>query len=82
MDPAILDKSIARHWGRRIADQLAFLGMSGADLARAIPVHETSVSKWLAGDRTPRPAHQVLIADALHTTPGMLFTWPEFRWTR
>lgn len=58
--------------GLRIAASLQKQGMSQRELARLIGVTEAVMSRYVSGDRDPKPEVLANIATALHTTSDYL----------
>lgn len=58
--------------GLRIAESLQKQGMSQRELARLIGVTEAVMSRYVSGDRDPKPEVLANIATALHTTSDYL----------
>jgi transcriptional regulator with XRE-family HTH domain len=51
--------------------------MNARDLAARLGIHESTVSLWLSGGRTPRMKNLVKIAEALHIEVTELWDGPE-----
>lgn len=58
--------------GMRIAEALQNSGMSQKDLAQRIGTTEAAISRYVTGDRAPKPEMLANIATALHTTSDFL----------
>ena len=58
--------------GGRILDQLAAINKSQKELANEVGITEVSLSRYIAGSRTPRGPIIANIASALHTTTDYL----------
>ena len=58
--------------GGRILDQLAAINKSQKELANEVGITEVSLSRYIAGSRTPRGPIIANIARALHTTTDYL----------
>jgi len=58
--------------GGRILDQLAAIDKSQKELAEEVGITEVSLSRYIAGSRTPRGPIVANIARALHTTTDYL----------
>lgn len=58
--------------GNRIAEILQKRGMPQKELAARIGVTEAVVSRYISGDRDPKPDMLANIATALHTTSDFL----------
>jgi transcriptional regulator with XRE-family HTH domain len=52
-------------------------GLTGRDLADRIGVHESTVSLWMSGGRTPRVKHLEKLAKALGKEVADFWTGPE-----
>jgi DNA-binding transcriptional regulator YiaG len=64
-----------------IADWAELRGMKQADLARAVNVDKSIVSRWFGGS-TPSAEHQELLALLFHCEPESLFRHPDDDWMR
>ena len=71
--PRNLPERVRRSQGSRIRSQREFLTLSQSQLAELVGVTKSAVSGWERGETTPRPAHQIRIAEALRTPWGNLF---------
>jgi DNA-binding transcriptional regulator YiaG len=49
----------------RLAELREDLGLSQSDIARALGVHPSQVSRWEADRQRPRPAHAVALLELL-----------------
>lgn len=58
--------------GRRIADLLRRKGMQQKELAERIGLTEATMSRYISGERDPKPEMLANIATALHTTSDYL----------
>lgn len=58
--------------GERIGEVLKKRGMQQKDLANIIGVTEVVISRYITGERTPKPEMLANIATALHTTSDYL----------
>lgn len=58
--------------GLRITETLQKRGISQKELAQRIGVTESVVSRYISGDRDPKPEALANIATALHTTSDYL----------
>jgi transcriptional regulator with XRE-family HTH domain len=58
--------------GLRISETLQKRGMTQKELARRIDVTEAVISRYISGDRDPKPDVLANIATALHTTSDFL----------
>nr|WP_325213768.1 helix-turn-helix transcriptional regulator [uncultured Oscillibacter sp.] len=58
--------------GRRIADLLRNKGMQQRELAERIGLTEATMSRYISGERDPKPEVIANIATALHTTSDYL----------
>jgi len=58
--------------GLRIADALRKRGMTQRDLAARVGVTEGVISRYVSGDRDPKPEMLANIATATHTTSDYL----------
>lgn len=56
----------------RIRERMQTENMSQRELAQACNVTETSISRYLAGDRVPKATLVVTMAKVLNTTPNYL----------
>ncbi len=63
---------MGKELGSRIADVLQKRGMTQKDLATRIGVTEAVMSRYVSGDREPKPEMLANIATALHTTSDFL----------
>ncbi len=59
--------------GLRIAESLQKKGMTQKELSERIGVTEAVISRYISGDREPKPEMLANIATALHTTSD--FCW-------
>lgn len=66
-----------RKWGMAIQRQRKFLQMTQEELAAAVSVKQSTVSKWEAGELAPTPDRQLAIARALHCDARVLFAFPD-----
>ena len=67
---------VARIWGERIRERRERLQLSQIDLAAAVGVTQTAVSKWENGECAPSRRHQPKLALALRERPARLFEYP------
>lgn len=58
--------------GKRISDLLKIRGMQQKELAERIGLNEATMSRYISGDRDPKPEVIANIATALHTTSDYL----------
>ena len=58
--------------GLRIAESLQKKGMTQKELSERIGVTEAVISRYISGDREPKPEMLANIATALHTTSDFL----------
>lgn len=58
--------------GKRIADLLRSKGMQQKELAKCIGLTEATMSRYISGERDPKPEVLANIATALHTTSDYL----------
>ena len=58
--------------GLRIAESLQKKGMTQKELSERIGVTEAVISRYISGDREPKPEMLANIAPALHTTSDFL----------
>lgn len=58
--------------GRRILDRLAVIDKSQAELAKEVGVGESTLSRYIAGSRTPSCSVVVRVARALQVTTDYL----------
>ena len=58
--------------GPRIAESLQKKGMTQKELSERIGVTEAVISRYISGDREPKPEMLANIATALHTTSDFL----------
>ncbi len=58
--------------GKRIADLLRSKGMQQKELAERIGLTEATMSRYISGERDPKPEVLSSIATALHTTSDYL----------
>lgn len=58
--------------GKRIADLLNGKGMQQKELAERIGLTEATMSRYISGERDPKPEVLANIATALHTTSDYL----------
>ena len=63
---------MSRELGRRIADLLRGKGMQQRELAERIGLTEATMSRYISGERDPKPEVIANIATALHTTSDYL----------
>lgn len=63
---------MGKSMGLRIAETLQKRGMTQKDLAVRIGVTEAAMSRYISGDREPKPELLANIATALHTTSDFL----------
>ena len=63
---------MSRELGRRISDLLRSKGMQQRDLAERIGLTEATMSRYISGERDPKPEVIANIATALHTTSDYL----------
>lgn len=66
-----------RKWGLNIQRQRKFAGMSQEDLAAAINVKQSTVSRWESGDAAPSLDRQLAIARVLRIDARVLFAFPD-----
>lgn len=63
---------MGRELGRRISDLLRSKGMQQRELAECIGLTEATMSRYISGERDPKPEVIANIATALHTTSDYL----------
>lgn len=63
---------MGKDMGLRISETLRNRGMTQKELAERIGVTEAVVSRYISGDREPKPEMLANIATALHTTSDFL----------
>lgn len=63
---------MSRELGRRISDLLRSKGMQQRELAKRIGLTEATMSRYISGERDPKPEVIANIATALHTTSDYL----------
>lgn len=63
---------MGKELGSRVAETLQKRGMTQKELATLIGVTEAVMSRYVSGDREPRPEMLANIATALHTTSDFL----------
>ena len=63
---------MGRELGRRIFDLLRSKGMQQRELAKRIGLTEATMSRYISGERDPKPEVIANIATALHTTSDYL----------
>lgn len=66
-----------RLWGSNIRTQRLTCGLSQKQLADAVGVEQSTVSKWESGRKAPTVEHQLAIAHALRVNGHLLFVYPE-----
>ena len=66
-----------RKWGLNIQRQRKFAGMSQEELAAAINVKQSTVSRWETGDAAPTLDRQLAIARVLRCDARVLFAFPD-----
>lgn len=64
--------TVAEKFNDRIAELLKEKDMTQRDLARKIGVTDSAMSHYIKGDRVPRAAVILLIADVLETSPDYI----------
>ena len=65
-------KIMSKKLGLRISEALQKRGMTQKELANRIGVTESVISRYISGDREPKPDILANIATALHTTSDFL----------
>ena len=65
-------KIMGKKLGLRISEALQKRGMTQKELANRIGVTESVISRYISGDREPKPDILANIATALHTTSDFL----------
>lgn len=63
---------MGKNLGLRIAESLQKKGMTQKELSERIGVTEAVISRYISGDREPKPEMLANIATALHTTSDFL----------
>ena len=63
---------MGRELGERISEMLQRQGLQQKELAERIGVTETTMSRYIAGTRDPKPETIANMATALHTTSDYL----------
>ncbi len=63
---------MSKELGIRISDLLQEIGMTQKGLAERVGVTEAVISRYISGDREPKPEGLANIATALHTTSDYL----------
>ncbi len=66
-----------KKWGTAMRQQRKFLRMSQEELALALSVKQSTVSRWESGDAAPTLENQIAIARALHIDARVLFSFPD-----
>lgn len=69
--------AVRRIWGERLRGLRLEQGHTQFTLAVAIGVTPSAVANWEQGRIAPTDLMKQRIAEALGTTPGELFAWPE-----
>lgn len=64
---------VRRQWGQNIRDGRSILGLRQEDLAGAIRVRQSTVSKWERGLMAPTDRMKVRLATVLHQDVRQLF---------
>lgn len=62
-------------WGEAIRRQRKVVGLTQAQLAEKVGVHQTAVSAWEVGKASPDPDLHRAIAEALRADPSTLFSY-------
>lgn len=62
-------------WGEAIRRQRKVVGLTQAQLAEKVKVHQTSVSQWEHGKVAPDPDLHQAIAEALSADAATLFSY-------
>ena len=77
---------MGKELGVRIVEQLKARGMQQKELAERIGLTEATLSRYISGDRDPKPEVLANMATALHTTSDYLlgiehddFDYPRIR---
>lgn len=83
IETRIGDKTTPAHririnWGESLREQLAFLKWTPKQFRHelslaGLEVSRQAISQWLAGETSPRPHHQAVIASVLRTSVHRLF---------
>lgn len=68
-------ETTAARRGDRIRARRTHLGLTQVQLAEAVGVEQTTVSKWEVGSSRPRHDDISRIAKALKIKPATLFNW-------
>lgn len=63
---------MGKSMGLRITETLKKRGMTQKNLAERIGIKESVISRYISGDREPKPEMLANIATALHTTSDFL----------
>ena len=63
---------MSQELGKRIADLLKRKGIQQKELAERIGLTEATISRYISGERDPKPEVLANIATALHTTSDFL----------
>ncbi|MCD8291788.1 MAG: helix-turn-helix domain-containing protein [Prevotella sp.] len=63
---------MGKELGDRIADRLKFAGIQQKELAEKIGITESAMSRYISGERDPKPNIIANMATALHTTSDYL----------
>lgn len=63
-------------WGRNMQLQRKVVGLSQVELATALGVTQSTVSRWESGEAAPTVENQLAIARALKTDARLLFAFP------
>lgn len=65
-----------RTWGQNIKLQRKVADMSQAELAAALGIHQSAVSRWEKGITAPTIENQLAIARVLGSDARILFAYP------
>jgi transcriptional regulator with XRE-family HTH domain len=68
---------VKKKWGTAMQRQRKFLGMSQEELAAALGVKQSTVSRWESGDAAPTLENQLAIARVLRIDARVLFSFPD-----
>lgn len=71
------ERDVKRKWGDNIRRQRKVAGMSQEELAAALGVKQSAVSRWEAGENAPTIENQLAIARVLRSDARILFAYPD-----
>jgi transcriptional regulator with XRE-family HTH domain len=72
------EQQLHEKWGRRLRFFRKDRGLSQAQLAKRVRVHQGRISEWETGTAPPPDRMKLRLAEVLGCPVEEIFAWPEF----